>query len=232
MSYGVYKSGQGYWVRVMTAVMAGLLTLGACAWAWDQLENLAEQLPKPSATVVLAAPVDGVAASAPGQTVALLGDADETGATPQIGTAVLKSARAEGSGATVVIEKMSFTGKNDVTLVKSLGPAAGGAPISGRLAGTPQAEAMFNPTYLQGAGVGLVMILGSALTWWFVGARARSVDFLIATDGEMKKVNWSTRKDVMASTWVVVMWAVLLASGLYLIDLSFASFFKLIDLLK
>ena len=27
---------------------------------------------------------------------------------------------------------------------------------------------------------------------------------LIATDGEMKKVNWSTRKEIVGSTWVVV----------------------------
>lgn len=232
MSYGVYKSGQGYWVRVMTAVMAGLLILGACAWAWDQLENLAEALPKPSARLNLQGPVEGAAASAPGQTVTLLGDPDERGAPTVVGTAVLRTIEATGGSPSVVVEKLALAGGHELGSVKSVAPATGGASMTARLAGTPQPEYMFNPMYLQGAGVGLVVILGSALTWWFVGARPRTVDFLIATDGEMKKVNWSTRKDVMASTWVVVMWSVLLASGLYLIDLSFASFFKLIDLLK
>lgn len=231
MSYGVYKSGQGYWVRVMTAVMAGLLILGACAWSWDQLDNLAQALPKPSARLTLQTPVEGAAASAPGQAVTLMGDPDERGAAVVVGTAVLKTIEASGNAPSVVVEKMSFNGAYGLGSVKSVAPVAGGAPMAARVAGA-QAEDLFNPMYLQGAGVGLVVILGSAITWWFVGARPRSVDFLIATDGEMKKVNWSTRKDVMASTWVVVMWSVLLASGLYLIDLSFASFFKLIDLLK
>jgi preprotein translocase SecE subunit len=232
MSYGVYKSGQGYWVRVMTAVMAGLLILGASAWAWDQLENLSEALPKPSARLNLQVPVEGGAASAPGQAVTLLGDLDERGVPMPIATAVLKKVEAAGNAPWVMIEKISYTGARDLISVKSVAPAAGGAALSARLAGVPQPEHMVNPTYLQGAGVGLVMLLGSAITWWFVGARPRTVDFLIATDGEMKKVNWSTRKDVMASTWVVVMWSVLLATGLYMIDLSFASFFKLINLLK
>ena len=110
--------------------------------------------------------------------------------------------------------------------------ASAGPGLSATVSGTPRGEPIFPPMYIQGAGVGLLMILGAGLTWWLVGVRQPTVEFLIATDGEMKKVNWSTRKDVTASTWVVVMWSVLLAGGLFAIDFLFSQFFKLIGVLQ
>ena len=100
------------------------------------------------------------------------------------------------------------------------------------LAGPPQPVNLFDPLYLRGFGVGLLMLLGAGVTWWLVGVRPRTVEFLIATDGEMKKVNWSTRKDVMASTWVVILWSVLLAGGLFFVDFVFSTFFKMIKVLQ
>ncbi|RNC82861.1 MAG: preprotein translocase subunit SecE [Phycisphaera sp.] len=60
----------------------------------------------------------------------------------------------------------------------------------------------------------------------------RSVDFLIATDGEMKKVNWSTRKEVQGSTIVVVIASFLLAFAIFVVDYGFGAFFKLIGVLQ
>jgi preprotein translocase subunit SecE len=67
--------------------------------------------------------------------------------------------------------------------------------------------------------------------YYFVGVKPRSVDFLVATDGEMKKVNWSTRKDVIASTWVVIAASIVLAAGLFVVDILFSEFFRLIGVL-
>jgi hypothetical protein len=39
-------------------------------------------------------------------------------------------------------------------------------------------------------------------------------------------------KDVVASTWVVILWSVLLAGGLFLVDTVFSLFFKLIGVLQ
>ncbi len=36
------------------------------------------------------------------------------------------------------------------------------------------------------------------ITWYLVGVKRGSVDFLIATESEMKKVTWSTKKEVWA----------------------------------
>ena len=43
----------------------------------------------------------------------------------------------------------------------------------------------------------------------------RFVDFLIATDGEMKKVNWSTARDIRMSTVVVIFASLVLAGCLF-----------------
>ena len=37
MNLGIYKPGQGYWVRVMTAVVAGVLVLATAVWLFDQM---------------------------------------------------------------------------------------------------------------------------------------------------------------------------------------------------
>jgi preprotein translocase SecE subunit len=48
----------------------------------------------------------------------------------------------------------------------------------------------------------------------------------------MKKVNWSTRREIVGSTWVVIVITFALAAMLFGIDLLFAAFFGAIDLLQ
>src|SRR5690606_22410472 len=82
------------------------------------------------------------------------------------------------------------------------------------------------------AGVSLLVIIGTAVIYWFVGVNPSSAEFLIATDGEMKKVNWSTRRDIINSTGVVILWSVLLAAGLWVVDFLLSQFFTLIGVLQ
>ena len=42
-----------------------------------------------------------------------------------------------------------------------------------------------------------------ALMFWVVN-RPRSADFMIATEGEMKKVSWSSKKEIIGGTKVVI----------------------------
>ncbi len=49
------------------------------------------------------------------------------------------------------------------------------------------------------------------------------MEFLIATDGEMKKVNWSTRKEVRGLPMVVVIASFLLAMIIFVIDYGFGA---------
>ena len=77
-----------------------------------------------------------------------------------------------------------------------------------------------------GTGVGL-----SVLAWWLTN-RPTNADFLIATDSEMKKVNWTSRKELIGSTKVVIAFMFLIAFFLFAVDVIFGYFFYLIDVLK
>ena len=65
-----------------------------------------------------------------------------------------------------------------------------------------------------------------------VGSSPRTGDFLIATEGEMKKVNWPAKKEVRGATWVVVGTVVLMTILLYCADLLFTQFFQMIGILE
>ena len=67
---------------------------------------------------------------------------------------------------------------------------------------------------------------------WRLMNKPSNVDFLIATDSEMKKVNWTSRKDLIGSTKVVIVFMFLIALILFLIDVVFSYFFYLIGVLK
>jgi len=70
------------------------------------------------------------------------------------------------------------------------------------------------------------------LMYWIVGLNRRANDFFIATEGEMKKVSWSSRKDVVRSTKVVIASVLMLGVMLFVVDLAFMWFFHLLGVLK
>ena len=57
--------------------------------------------------------------------------------------------------------------------------------------------------------VGLFIAL-SVLMMWMVN-KPNVADFMISAEGEMKKVNWSTRQEVVVSTVVVISVVIILA---------------------
>jgi len=48
--------------------------------------------------------------------------------------------------------------------------------------------------------------------------RPKVVDFLVATEAEMKKVSWSSRSELLGSTAVVIVTVVILAAFIYGVD--------------
>jgi len=133
MTGGLYKKGQGYWTRVMSAVALGTLVAMGVAWLWDVL-------------AVVDAGVETV--------------------------------------------------------------------------------------YVQGGAALVVTAVLGLLGYWLIGRNHRSVDFMIATEGELKKVNWSTRREVMGSTWVVIGLTIFVAVFCLLFDLGFQRIFTAIGVLK
>ncbi len=82
------------------------------------------------------------------------------------------------------------------------------------------------PTYTAAA---ITITIGAILTYFIyslVYRKPASGDFLIATEGEMKKVNWSTRREIVGSTGVVIATMVLVTGFIFLVDQLFVLVFS------
>lgn len=79
--------------------------------------------------------------------------------------------------------------------------------------------------------VGLLVVLGYLL-FRLVGRNRAVVDFMIATEGEMKKVNWSSRKEVFGATRVVIVMVLALGCFLFAVNLMFITLFSAIGVLR
>jgi len=76
--------------------------------------------------------------------------------------------------------------------------------------------------------VGLCAVIAGIIAW--VMNRPSVADFLIASEGEIKKVSWSTRKELTASTTVVIFVMLSIAFLLAVVDFLFVWFFQEIGL--
>ena len=134
MSTAIYKQGQGYWVRLMSAIGYGLLVMMGVIWLWDQLSGFQ------------------------------LGD--------------------------------------------------------------------FEPVYIQGGVSVIVIAFCGILGFHLIGRKPKLVDFMVATEGEMRKVNWSTRREIFGSTVLVILLTLFIAVFCKIADLAFSSFFQWVDVLQ
>ena len=64
----------------------------------------------------------------------------------------------------------------------------------------------------------------SLLVFWLVNTPSLA-NFMIAAEGEMKKVSWSSRKEIAVSTFVVIMVVIIMTVLLGVTDISFQLFF-------
>ncbi|HEW78881.1 MAG TPA: preprotein translocase subunit SecE [Phycisphaerales bacterium] len=71
---------------------------------------------------------------------------------------------------------------------------------------------------------GLFVALG-ILIFWLVNKPAIA-DFMVVAEGEMKKVSWSSRKEIVVSTFIVIVVVIFMAMLLGVTDLSFQLFFS------
>tara|TARA_B100001964_G_C13836487_1_gene423888 strand:- start:135 stop:545 length:411 start_codon:yes stop_codon:yes gene_type:complete len=128
MSIGIYKQGQGYWVRLMSSIGFGLLVMMGVVWLWDQLSGA------------------------------------------QIGN--------------------------------------------------------IEPVYVQGGVAIIVVVICGLIGFHLVGRKPKLVDFMIATEGEMRKVNWSTKREIVGSTILVILLTLFIAIFCQIADLGFSAFFQ------
>ena len=134
MSSAIYKSGQGYWVRLMSAIAYGVVIVLGLNWLWGWLDT------------------------------------------------------------------MSF---GDVETV-----------------------------YVQVGAVLLFATVFGLIGYSIIGRRQRTVDFFIATEGEMKKVNWSTKAELTRSTIAVIGLTIFVAIFCWGVDVIFAMLFRSVGVLE
>src|SRR5688500_2196626 len=89
---------------------------------------------------------------------------------------------------------------------------------------------------LRGQRVGLILAAVFAVVYaffaWRMMNKPGNVDFLIATDGEMKKVNWTSKRELIGSTKVVILFMFAIAIILFVLDLLFNTVFYSIRVLN
>ena len=92
-------------------------------------------------------------------------------------------------------------------------------------------EDQTNVLYYQGGtAIGLIAVFG--ITVFLLLNKPNIADFMIATEAEMKKVNWPSKKEIIGSTWVVICGTAFIAVLLWLINIAFAWLFTSIGLLE
>lgn len=235
-SFGIYKFGQGYWVRMMTAVFAGVLALSTAGWAWRSLE--AVRPPTPSWILNLEAVSSGGTPKA-GELVTLL----DTSKTPadKVAAATVKSVEPGIAGREkIIIDKiereLGADGKKiDILSASHIsGPPSTTGPGSLWNAQIAQAQGIpaFQIVYVQSVAAIVILLIGGVVVYLFVGHKPVTAEFLIATDGEMRKVNWSTKKIILDSTYVVIAAAILIAGFIFLWDILISNFFKIINVVR
>jgi preprotein translocase subunit SecE len=69
-----------------------------------------------------------------------------------------------------------------------------------------------------------LFVLLAAISFWLIN-RPSVADFMVAAENEMKKVNWSSRGEIIASTIVVIVVVIILAVLLWVTDFIFQLFF-------
>ncbi len=89
----------------------------------------------------------------------------------------------------------------------------------------------FSPAVTLGVPSILLAVLGVVL-FWIAGSNRKTNDFFIATEGEMKKVSWSTKKEVIGSTKVVLAFTFMMALFLFVVDGAFIVIFSSADVLQ
>ncbi len=91
----------------------------------------------------------------------------------------------------------------------------------------PQDQELY---YQAGMAVGVIAFFGALV--YFLLNKPRIADFMIATEAEMKKVNWPSKKEIIGSTWVVICGTAFIAVLLWVINLGFAELFIRIGVLE
>ncbi len=71
---------------------------------------------------------------------------------------------------------------------------------------------------------GVCVVFGALIAW--ISNRASMADFMISAEGEIKKVSWSSRKEIVVSTIIVMIVVAVMAGMMRLTDFIFGYLFQ------
>jgi preprotein translocase SecE subunit len=209
----MYKAGQGYWTRMMSAIFFGVLVAGGALWLSGQIETIDFKPESWRYTVE-----SDASSLAPNSEVEL------QRSNVRIGSAFVRSV----DGDTVELVNLNMGAGNIANGVQSIA-VEGQQPV---IVEGLQVVQRFEKTYLQGGVAAATLLLGAIIIFYLCYTNKRTSEFLIATEGEMKKVNWSSRREVFGSTWVVIGISVIIATILFVTDILFQWIAQEINLIQ
>ncbi len=90
----------------------------------------------------------------------------------------------------------------------------------------------FEPTYVRVVVTLITAVVVAWFGWMIIGTRRTTAAILIATEGEMRKVNWSSRREVELSTRAVIGLTIIIALYCWAFDVGFASIFRWMTVLR
>jgi preprotein translocase SecE subunit len=208
----MYKPGQGYWTRMMSAIFFGVLVAGGALWLSSQIGamNIA-----PAAWRYTVSSTEGFTSGA---------EVELRRSGTEVGSGFVR--RTDGD--VVELTNVAIASDTPATGIQTM-VVDGSTPVE---VSSLQIVPQFEKTYLQGGVAAGTLLLGAIIIFWFCYANKKSSEFLIATEGEMKKVNWSNRREVLGSTWVVIGISVIIAAILFTADIIFRYLAVQIDLIQ
>ncbi len=103
--------------------------------------------------------------------------------------------------------------------------------ISGRVRPEVRVRSLVDSNYARVIQVGVpsLLFIAGAIGIVLLLNKPKFADFLIATEGEMKKVSWSNRSELIGSTTVVIVTIAILGVFIALADLGITVLFRAIN---
>jgi preprotein translocase SecE subunit len=231
LAFDIYKPGQGYWTRVLSAAGAAILVLSGVYWVvtdrlaiydftkdWDHTISVKDQKVTQKNTAIKTWGLNLPEKQA---------DPDNVESGVRVILRSRSPLRLAGLENNDLITQLN--GK-PVTNVADLLSALEGVKINQAFTIEVVRAHSIN-LYVQ-ISAGLLILLASAFVLFRVFNRHNIVDFMIATEAEMKKVNWPSKSDVIGSTWVVICGTFMLALLMFVVDFIFIWLFTYIEILN
>ena len=85
---------------------------------------------------------------------------------------------------------------------------------------------VFGKEFLSAHVVAAIFLVGSMVGVYILVNRPRVAGFLVEVEGELRKVSWPTRREVLGSTLVVLILMAVLAAYIFLVDFVLANILK------